>query len=94
MIERDADPLPALPRHDRCGPAEVLVVSVRPVRCPHCRSAIIAERRPIPSGAHFALGDQVQAMMAPGKRNVVLLTCPFCNGVAEWTGKRILIIDA
>ena len=33
-------------------------------------------------------------MMAPGKRNVVLLTCPFCNGVAEWTGKRILIIDA
>ena len=71
-------------------------MSERHIRCPHCRGAVIAISRKGPNGSwHHAPAANVQTMMSPTARNVVLLVCPNkqCGKVAEWAGKRILIID-
>lgn len=65
-------------------------MSSRPVRCAHCRQAVIAVTRS--TGTHHP-GDKVQAVMDPDQRNVVLLVCPLCNGVSTWRNKRIVIVD-
>ena len=67
----------------------------RDVRCPHCKAAVIAETRPSRTGgSHSEPAASVQLLRDPAQRNAVLLVCPACKGVAEWKGKRILIVDA
>lgn len=67
----------------------------RDVRCAHCRTATLAERRPNRTGGeHYSPAPNVRVHYDPNTRNVVLLVCVSCGRVSEWFGKRILIVDA
>lgn len=69
-------------------------MSSHSVTCPHCGAPIAITRRTGRGSNVTRLESRAQACDDPNQPNVALLVCGTCNGVTEWRGKKVLIVDA